>query len=151
MTSELLWPQLTERYVRGRGVRCFRGQHDSEYFFIVKRFCGRLHVHMRQSADGRSVAIDVTVPRYFPAADRPRLSKLARRWNRRGGPIKAVLLRSTDPTRVGVAVRCDAPIEAFTDMVDACVARAAEFFSDVAAVLESPDAPSRRVLLPQAS
>src|SRR5262249_16461962 len=115
------------------------------------------HVHLTDTAHGRSMRIRVTVPRLFPAADRPRLSGLARRWNRRGGPVEAVLCRSVDPTRIGVVAEGFVPIDRsnrfdeFADLVDASIAHAAELFGRLAAVLESPHARSRRVSLSDAS
>jgi hypothetical protein len=155
MGSEL-WQQVSERCSRRCGVDCFHGQDDNEYLFIVKASCGVLHVHLAQSSDGKSMAIQITVPRFFPIAARPRLSRLARRWNRRGAPFRAVLQSSIDPTRIGVVVECLVPVDhatspdALTDAVEIAVGQAAEFFDELAAVL-GPHARSRRVWLPEAS
>ena len=33
--AESLSTELTERYLRTRGLRYFRGQHDGEFFFVA--------------------------------------------------------------------------------------------------------------------
>ena len=157
MPSELLCSQWIESYLRIRGIEYFRGQRDSDYFFIAKAVCGALHVHLAEAAYGRSMSVQVTVPRFFPAADRRRLMRLARRWNRRGGLIKVVLYRSVDPTRIGVVaegfvpVGCGVGFEEFTVAVDASIAGGAEFFGEVAALLEVAHGHSRQAWLPDAS
>lgn len=47
MTSESLCADLIERYLRTRGSRYFRGQHDGEFFYVANTRPRRLHVHCR--------------------------------------------------------------------------------------------------------
>jgi hypothetical protein len=150
--------QLTERYLRHRHLEYFHGQNDNEYLVIVTASCGALHVHLTQTAvAGFPMTIQVTPPHFFPATDRPRLMRLARRWNRRGGLPEVILYRSVDTTRIGVVAEGPVPaddgitFEEFTDVIDTSIARAAEFFGEIAAVLERRRVHSRHVWLPNAS
>jgi hypothetical protein len=158
MRTEPFGAELTERYFRSRGLQHFRGQHDSEYFFILKTAFGPLHVHLDTSqADGESLTIQVTPDRFFAAADRRRLMRLAKRWNRRGGPAEAAAYNSIDLNRIGVAAKGSVPInpnvqfDQFAAVLDHTIASAAEFFSELCSFVEPPLAHSQEVLLPDAS
>ena len=167
MRSETMSSQWIERYLRGRRVAHFRGQLDSTYFFVVKGASGALHVHLTEASDGHPIVVQVTAPRFFPAADRRRLMRLTRRWNRQGlqgrsprardALMTAILSRSVDPTRIGVVAEAFVPLRSgvgfdeFSVAVNASIDSGAEFFGEVAALLEVAHARSRQAWLPDAS
>jgi hypothetical protein len=134
MDSALVVSQLVERYLRSRGADPASGDES----FVVDAPIGSLHVYVGQmAANSRVIAVQVTGPRSFPAADHPWLSRQARKWNRRGELVEAVLCRSIDPARIGVVAEGAVPIgsgtgfQEFADVVDTSIARAGEFFAEL--------------------
>ena len=68
--GEPLSSELTERYLRTRGIRYFRGQHDGECFFATDADGRRLHVHLGISRwHSDMFTIRVAPACFFPAAD----------------------------------------------------------------------------------
>ena len=131
--------RLIEAYLRGRGLRYFRGRHDDEYFFLLAGADGgRLNVHLEVcGADGDTVQVSVSPDRYFLAESRDRLSDLAADWNAADPCALAVVHDSSDPALVGVmAYNCHRPgdVEALTDSVDRTVASATELFALVGGI-----------------
>lgn len=129
---------LIEDYLRSTGLRYFRGHHDDEYFFLVDFLFladahnGRLHVHIEACGPDRdAVQVSITPDRYYPAANRGRLSELAVRWNAQNPGVEAMVHDSCDPALVGVSVqsRCrPAELAALTSFVDDAVAAGIELF-----------------------
>jgi len=141
---------LIEEYLRARGVRYFRGQHDDEYFFLVDfqaDFCldtshGRLHVHLEVSGLLRdNILLSITPDRFYPVGKRDLLTSLSTRWTAGSGGAEAVVHDSSDPALVGITVldrfrpTSSAGLAYF---VDQSIASAIELFEQVtAAVLPS--------------
>jgi hypothetical protein len=158
MSTEPFGAELTERYLRSRELQHFRGQHDGEYFFILKTDFKPLHVHLETpAASGMSLLISITTPTFFPATNRPRLTRLAKRFNRRSTSAEAVVYRSIDPTRFGVVAKDSIPVspgiqfQEFAGVVDDTIASAARFFGELASVVELPVPHKREAWLPDAS
>lgn len=125
--------RLIEAYLRGRGLRYFRGRHDDEYFFLLAdAHGGRLNVHLEVcGAERDTVQVSVSPDRYCLAEVRDRLSDLAAEWNAGDPSALAVVHDSSDPTLVGVtAYNCYRPddVEALTVSVDRTVASATDLF-----------------------
>jgi hypothetical protein len=136
---------LIEEYLRARGVRYFRGQHDDEYFFLVDfqaDFCldtshGRLHVHLEVSGLLRdNVLLSITPDRFYPVGKRDLLTSLSTRWTAGSGGAEAVVHDSSDPALVGITVldrfrpTSSAGLAYF---VDQSIASAIELFEQVTA------------------
>jgi len=136
---------LIEEYLRARGVRYFRGQHDDEYFFLVDfqaDFCldtshGRLHVHLEVSGLLRdNILLSITPDRFYPVGKRDLLTSLSTRWTAGSGGAEAVVHDSSDPTLVGITV-----VDRFRPtstaglayFVDQSIASAIELFEEVTA------------------
>ncbi|MCV6963992.1 hypothetical protein BST27_08470 [Mycobacterium intermedium] len=151
MTAHLAEPlstDLIERYLRVRGRRYFRGQHDGEFFFVINTGQRRLHVHVEiPPLHPDVVAIRVTPACFFPAEDRDRLQRLAEEWNREHREITADVHRSSDPLRIGVAgarsqrMGGRVRFEDFTAFVDEAIGAAVELFDGLAPATELPTAP----------
>jgi hypothetical protein len=129
--------ELVERYLRSHGSDPRLGE-DS---FIVNAPAGLLHVHLVQTAaNPHLVDIQVTGPPSFSRTDRRRLARLARRRNRRGEIVEAVLCESMEPARVGVVAEAVVPLasgigyQEFADVVDTSIARAGEFFAELISI-----------------
>ena len=148
---------LIEEYLRARGVRYFRGQHDDEYFFLVDfqaDFCldtshGRLHVHLEVSGLLRdNVLLSITPDRFYPVGKRDLLTSLSTRWTAGSGGAEAVVHDSSDPALVGITVldrfrpTSSAGLAYF---VDQSIASAIELFEEVTAEV-LPAHPGHEVL-----
>ena len=136
---------LVERYLRTRGRRYFRGQHDREYFFVASARPRRLHVHLEISPPHDDVLIIRVDPGcFFPAADRPWLAHFSDTWNRRDRHVTAIVHASCDPQRIGVVarrsqwIRDSVSFEDFASFVDRAIADATEFFGELSPVVELP-------------
>jgi hypothetical protein len=145
MTSESLCTNLIERYLCTRGQRCFRGQHDGEYFLLVKARPQRLHVHLGVSPDYDDVlVIRVTPGSFFSAADRPWLTHVSDEWNQQNRGVTAIVHGSSDPRRIGVVARRSRWIpetvsfEDFASIVDGTIADAIDLFDELTPVVEKP-------------
>ncbi|SON60641.1 hypothetical protein MSIMFI_02137 [Mycobacterium simulans] len=143
MTTEPLSANLVERYLRTRGRRYFRGQHDAEFFFVVNTHPRRLHVHLEASpAHREAFAIRVTPACFFPATDYARLAQFADRWNARNQAVTAIVHGSSDPRRVVIeAHRCQwfsEPVrfEDFADAADRTIAAAIDLFAALTRVVQ---------------
>ncbi|MGA7050330.1 MAG: YbjN domain-containing protein [Mycobacterium sp.] len=141
--GELLSSELTERYLRTRGIRYFRGQHDGECFFATDADGRRLHVHLGISRWHSDVfTIRVAPACFFPAADGARLAQLADTWNQRNREVTAIVHDSSDPRRIGILTRTSQrirdriPFEEFACFVDRAIAGAIDFFTELAPVTE---------------
>jgi hypothetical protein len=145
--GEELSTDLIEHYLRARGRRYFRGQHDGEYFFITNADPWRLYVHLgisRWRSDVFTIRVDPAC--FFPAADGDRLASLADSWNQQNREVAAVVHGSSDPQRIGVVARSCQRIpdrvifEDFASFVDGAVNAAIEFFGELTptAVLPPP-------------
>ena len=156
MTSEPLGANLIERYLSTRGIRYFRGAHETEYFYVANSRPYRLHVHLEISPvdleispEQHELFIRVTPACFFPVSDRPLLSHFADRWNKQDREVTAVVHESSDPQRVGVValrsrwirggfnVEDVHAFEDFTAFVDCGIAAAIEFFSELTPVAVS--------------
>ncbi len=133
---------LIEHYLRGRGLRYFRGHHDDEFFFIVDMLAdpgpGRMHVHLRPG-EGGSVMVGITGDRFYPAAECENLRRLAQGWNA-SESLDIVVHDSCDPTLVGVRVDAagvPAGPEGLATLVDAAVRSAAGFLGQAAGMCGS--------------
>jgi hypothetical protein len=141
LPAEPLSTDLTERYLRSRGIRHFRGQHDGECFFVSNAGGLRLHVHLGISRWRSDVfTIRVAPASFFPAADGARLTRFADAWNQQGSEVIAIVHGSSDPQRIGVFARSSRrirdriPFEEFARYVDRAVAAAIEFFAELTPV-----------------
>ena len=106
MTSEPVGANLIERYLRTRGSRYFRGQHDGEFFYVANARPRRLHVHLEVCpTHGDVLVIRVTPTCYFPATERSWLADFADTWNRQDREVTAIVHDSSDPQRIGVVAR----------------------------------------------
>ena len=129
-----------EEYLRGRGVRFFRGHHDDEYFFLVDflsdAYRGRLHVHLEAcDAEPGTVLVTISPDRYYPVHNADRLRDLTGRWNAPKPAAEAVVHGSSDPALVGVSARTRIPasdLPALTEHVEAAVAAAVDLFGQLA-------------------
>jgi hypothetical protein len=129
--------EMIERYLRARGRRYFRGQHDGEYFFILT-VGQRLHVHIEVPPSDRDrVTVRVTPTSFFPAAEVARLSTFADTWNEGSRPTRAVVYESCDRNRIGVAAENSYPLapnvsfEEFADLADGTIASAVALFAEM--------------------
>ncbi len=145
MTNKPQCANLIERYLRTRGRRYFRGQHDGEYFFVTNARPRRLHVHLEFSpAHDDVLIIRVTPGCFFPAGDRPWLAHFADTWNRQDHQVTAVVHGSCDPQRIGVVarrsqwIRESVSFEDFASFVDRAIADAIDFFVELSPVVELP-------------
>jgi hypothetical protein len=138
---------LIEPYLRARGRRYFRGQHDGEYFFVANAHPWRLHVHLGISRSRSDVfTLRVNPACYFPATDGDRLASLADSWNQQDREVTAVLHGSSDPQRIGVVARSCRRIpdrmafEDFASSADSAINAAIDFFGALppTAVLAPP-------------
>jgi hypothetical protein len=138
LPAEPLSAELTERYLRSRGIRHFRGQHDGECFFVSNAGGRRLHVHLGISRWRSEVfTIRVAPASFFPAADGAHLARLADAWNQQRSEVIAIVHGSSDPQRIGVFARSSRrirdriPFEEFARYVDRAVAAAIDFFAEL--------------------
>ncbi len=145
--GEKLSTDLIEPYLRARGRRYFRGQHDGEYFFIANAHPWRLHVHLGISRWRSDVfTLRVNPACFFPAPDGDWLASLADSWNQQNREVTAVVHGSSDPQRIGVVARSCQQIEDrvifedFASFVDGAIDAALEFFGELTptAVLPPP-------------
>lgn len=138
--------RLIEEFLRTRGVRYFRGHHDEEYFYLVDFVVGahrcRLNVHLEVcDADREGVRVSITPDRYYPAARRDALDRLATRWNAVSTTLQTVVHQSCDPSLVGVLAtgQCrPRDAAALSDFVEAAVASAVGLFGSMAPA-QAPD------------
>jgi hypothetical protein len=151
--GEPLGTDLIERYLRTRGRRYFRGQHDGEYFFVANTHPRRLHVHLGISRWHSDVfTIRVAPACFFPAADDARLEQLADEWNQQNREVTAIVHGSSDPQRIGVYAsgsrRVADPItfDDFASHVDGTLTAATELFSGLTPVADLPS-PQQPLLL----
>jgi hypothetical protein len=144
MRTEPLGTDLIERYLRSRGRRYFRGQHDGAFFFVAQALPRPLHVHLEISPADRDVfTIRVNPACFFPAADRTALAQYAETWNQRNHDVTAMVHGSSDPQRIGVVAQqaClvhDVCFEHFASFVDRGIAAAIELFAAMTPVAELP-------------
>jgi hypothetical protein len=145
MTGEPRCADLTERYLRTRGSRYFRGAHDNEYFYVAKTRPRQLHVHLEVSpAHDDVLMIRVAPACFFPATDRPWLMHFADTWNQQNREVTAILHASSDPQRIGVAarrsqwIRASDSFEDFASFVDRVIADAIDLFAQLNPVIEAP-------------
>ena len=143
LSPEPLSTELTERYLRSRGVRHFRGQHDGECFFVTNAGGRRLHVHLELSRWRSDVfTIRVAPACFFPATDSARLARLADTWNQQNPEVTAIVHGSSDPRRIGISARSSRrvrdriPFEEFACYVDRAIGAAIEFFTELAPAAE---------------
>lgn len=139
--GEALSTELTERYLRSRGIGYFRGQHDGECFFVTHAGDHRLHVHIGTSRWRSDVfTIRVAPACFFPSADSARLTQLADNWNQQNPEVTAIVHGSSDPQRIGVFARNSQRFrdrilfEEFACCVDRAIAAAIDFFAELAPV-----------------
>lgn len=139
--TEKLCTALIERYLCTRGRRFFRGQHDGEYFFVTDVSPQRFYVHLEAPPEHPgSLMVRVTPGCFAPAAERPRLTRLADAWNRRDREVTAIVHGSSDPRRVGVTVRHSQPIDddiafgEFCCIVDRAIGAAIDFFGELSPI-----------------
>jgi hypothetical protein len=143
LSAEPLSTELTERYLRSRGIRHFRGQHDGECFFVSNAGGRRLHVHLGISRWHSDVfEIRVAPACFFPAADNARLAQLADTWNQQNPEVTAIVHGSSDPRRIGIYARSSQrirdriPFEEFASYVDRAIAASIDFFTGLSPVDE---------------
>ena len=141
--GEPLGTDLIERYLRTRGRRYFRGQHDGEYFFVANAHPRRLHVHLGISRWHSDVfTIRIAPACFFPAADDARLGQLTDAWNEQNREVTSIVHGSSDPQRIGVyatgsqRIPDRVPFEDFASFVDRTIAAATEFFGELPPVTE---------------
>ncbi|MBW0016770.1 MAG: hypothetical protein JO236_04380 [Mycobacterium sp.] len=144
-SGEPLCTSLIERYLRSRGRRYFRGQHDGEYFFLADVEPRRLHVHLEISRAHPDVfTIRVTPACFFPAANRALLSHFADAWNRQDRAVIAIVHGSSDPGRIGVAalrpqwLAQQVSFEDFASFVDRTLEAAVDLFAELTALTTRP-------------
>ena len=152
MTTDSLWANLTERYVRTSGLRFLRGEYEGEYFCVADAHPRRLHIHLETSASfGDVLSIRVNPACSFPAADRPWLTHFADRWNQQNREVTAIVHDAPDPQRVGVSarrshwIRESISFEDFASLVDRTIAAAIDLFAELTPVVELP-LPAQRLL-----
>jgi len=141
MMTQPLSATLIERYLRTRGRRYFRGQHDGEFFFVADMHLRRLHVHLEISpAHPDVLTIRVAPACFFPAADYAWLAQFADTWNEQHRDITAIVHGSSDPRRIGVeAQQCrwfteEVTFEDFAEFVDRTITAAIDLFAGLAPV-----------------
>lgn len=118
MRTEPFGTEAIQRYLSARGLRCFRGHHEGEFFFIMTVDHSRLHVHLGPTAERPDVCtIRVTPACFFRAEDRARLLEVARRWNAANPCARALVHESSDPTRVGVDVEYKGSVTCYEEFV----------------------------------
>jgi hypothetical protein len=135
MTIDPFGTESIERYLRTRGRRYFRGQHDGDYFFVLSVDNQRLHVHLEVTHED-PFTIRVVPAYFFPSADRGHLLAFVERWNKDNSSVKAVVHESCDPTRVGVVAeksyRCQGiTFEEFQSSVDQTIQSAVRLFGEL--------------------
>lgn len=144
--TEPLSANLIERYLRTRGRRYFRGQHDGEFFFVLNAE-RRLHVHLEIPAVHPDVVtVRITPACFFPVAEHARLAHFADAWNEQHRDVTATVHGSSDPQRVGVTAEQSRWVgervgfDDFATFVDRATTAAIDLFSrlDPAAELPSP-------------
>lgn len=152
MTTEAVGPTLIEHYLRTRGRRYFRGQHDGEFFFVVSTHPQPLHVHLEISPAGRDVFTMRIAPAcYFPATDHDRLIRFAETWNQQCCDISAFVHGSSDPQRIGMTAQRSQQIpervqfDDFAALADRAIAAAIDLFNRLPPEIELP--PAARPLL----
>ncbi len=140
MLVDRLMNNLLEDYLRGRGVRFFRGHHDDEFFFLLDlpapgfrtRPAGRLDIHLGVCGAGRdAVRVHISPDRFYPADQRDRLAAVAARWNAGDPWVRAAVHESCDPALVGVdAAMTRRPVDSadLADFIDHAVDAAVELF-----------------------
>lgn len=145
MMTQPLSADLIERYLRTRGRRYFRGQHDGEFFYVADLNLRRLHIHLEISPAHQDVfTIRVTPACFFPAADYAWLVQFADTWNKENRDITAIVHGSSDPRRIGVeAQQCrwfteEVSFEDFAQFVDRTITAAIDLFSGLAPVPKLP-------------
>jgi hypothetical protein len=145
MTSEPAGANLIERYLRTRGSRYFRGQHDGEFFYVANTRPRRLHVHLEVCPTHDDVlVIRVTPTCYFPVTERSWLADFADTWNRQDREVTAIVHDSSDPQRIGVVARRSqwipqsATFADFASLVDGAIADAIDLFGRLTPVAELP-------------
>jgi len=144
MMTEPLGTDLIERYLRSRGRRYFRGQHDGAFFFVAKALPRPLHVHLGISPAHRDVfTIRVEPTCFFPAADRTQLAQFAQTWNRRNRDVTAIVHGSSDPHRIGVLAQQAWIVHHvgfgdFASCIDRTIAAAIDLFAALTPVAELP-------------
>lgn len=140
--TEPMGTEMIERYLRTRGRRYFRGQHDGEYFFVANAHPRRLHVYLGGHRDVFTIRIAPAC--FFPVADDARLAQLADKWNRRNPELTAILHGSSDPQRIGIyasgfkRIADRASFEDFASYVDRTITAATEFFGELTPVVDLP-------------
>jgi hypothetical protein len=143
--GEPLSTDLIERYLRTRGRRYFRGQHDGEYFFVANAYPRRLHVHLgisRWHSDMFTIRVNPAC--FFPTGDDARLERLADTWNQQNREVTAIVHGSSDPQRIGVVARSSQRIrdrvsfDDFASFVDRSTAAAIDLFSELTPGVELP-------------
>jgi hypothetical protein len=143
--GEPLSTDLIERYLRTRGRRYFRGQHDGEYFFVANAYPRRLHVHLgisRWHTDMFTIRVNPAC--FFPIGDDARLERLADTWNQQNREVTAIVHGSSDPQRIGVVARSSQRIrdrvsfDDFASFVDRSTAAAIDLFSELTPGVELP-------------
>jgi hypothetical protein len=147
--GEQLSTDLIEHYLRTRGRRYFRGQHDGEYFFVANADPRRLHVHLGISRWRSDVfTIRVNPACFFPAADGDRLGRLADAWNQQSREITAIVHGSSDPQRIGVVARGNLRVrdrvsfEEFASFVDDAINSAIDLYGELTPIAALPTLPS---------
>jgi hypothetical protein len=142
--------EMIERYLRSRGRRYFRGQHDGEYFFVLTVGHERLHVHIEiPPSDRDRVTVRVTPTSFFPAAEMARLSTFAATWNEGSRPTRALVYESCDRNRIGVAAENsyrlapNVPFEQFADLADGTIGSAVALFAEMTPATPGP--PTRTI------
>lgn len=150
MTDQPMCATLTERYLRTRGRRYFRGHREGDYFFVTNAGPRRLHVHFEVLPGHDDVLIiRVTPGCYFPASERPWLTHFSDRWNRQERQVTAIVHASSDPQRIGVVarksqwIRKGVSFDDFASFVDRILADATELFAELSPVVKlASDQPS---------
>jgi hypothetical protein len=137
MTTESLYPNLIERYVRTSGLRFLRGEHEGEYYCVANAHPRRLHVHLEISPSfGDVLSIRVNPACSFPATDRPWLTHFADTWNQQN--------REVTPRRVGLLarrsqwIRESLSFEDFACLADRTIAAAIDLFAELTPVVAFP-------------
>lgn len=146
--SEPASTDFIEGYLRARGRRYFRGQHDREYFFVANTHLRRLHVHLESCPAHPDVfTVRVTPACFFPADDRAQLARAAERWNQQNSAVVAVVHESSDPQRIGVAATKSHSMadfvgfDDFAGFVDSTLGAAMNLFDQLSPAAELPSTP----------
>jgi hypothetical protein len=151
LMTEPVSENLIDRYLRARGRRYFRGQHDGEYFFLANAGPQRLHVHLEICRVHPDVfTLRVTPACFFPVAERARLTQFAKTWNRRNSAVSAIVHESSAPQRIGVIASKSHWIgglvrfDDFAGFVDRTLAAAIDLFGALTPVPEPASTPLLR-------